>query len=124
MDKSIRNTDQYLIPLKKTETATGIYDLYPSLKLGSGKISTGISSFAEQIAGHQTLVIDGYIGVFFNRIRQLLHYELEKRNKKVHWIDIDFALKSEDDISDMIEPFLGGDDPIFSQGKIERNQAG
>lgn len=113
MDKSLRKTDQYIIPLKKPGNQTGQYDLYPSYKLESGKIGSGFKDLADKIADHKSIIIDGYIGVFFDRIRQSLNREFENWDKKVHWIDIGFALKSEDEINEMIELFLGGEDPIF-----------
>jgi hypothetical protein len=113
MESSFRKTEQYLIPLKKPDTVVGSYDLYPSLKLESGKISAGITSLAQQISNHQTIIIDGYIGVFFDSFRQALNAELEKLSKKAHWINADSCLKSEDEIDKLVEPFLGGDDPIF-----------
>ncbi len=113
MKNSLRKTDQYLIPLKKPETTIGSYDLYPSLKLDSGKIRSGIKGFASEIADHHTIIIDGYIGVFFDIFRHALNDELVKLGKRAHWIDINSYLKSEEEIDKMIEPFLGGDDPIF-----------
>jgi mannose-6-phosphate isomerase class I len=113
MDKSIRKTDQFLIPLKKPEPVGGSYDLYPSLKLESGKIGAGIVNFAHQIIGQKTTIIDGYVGVFFDKIKEDLNNEFVRLGKKVHWIDISFALKTEKEINKMIVPYLGGDDPIF-----------
>jgi len=113
MERSLRKTEQYLIPLKKPDTVVGSYDLYPSLKLESGKISAGITSLAQQISNHQTILIEGYIGVFFDSFKQALNAELEKLNKKTHWINAGSCLKSEEEIDKLVEPFLGGDDPIF-----------
>lgn len=113
MTKNLRNSEQYLLPLKKPGTQTGHYDLYPSFQLIAGKIQSGMAGFASTIANHKTIVIDGYIGVFFDNFRHSLQRELEKINKKVHWINVDFALKPEKEIANLIKPFLGGDDPIF-----------
>lgn len=113
MKNNLRKSDQYLVPIKKTETAKGKYDLYPSLKLDDGKIFVGAETLALQIAAEKKLVIDGYIGVFFDQLKSKMENELKKLGKTVHWIDVNSAMKTEEGIDRLIEPFLGGDDPIF-----------
>jgi len=108
-----RKTDQYLMPTNKEVSAKGMYDLYPTLKMEDGKITEGFESLAKEIARHKTVIIDGYIGVFFDHFRIELDQELEKLGKTVCWHNVAQALKPEDEINRMIEPFLGGDDPIF-----------
>lgn len=108
-----RNTDQFLMPASKQETEKGKYDLYPTLKIQEGKIQEGFASLAKVIAAEKQLIIDGYIGVFFEDFRKKLTAELEKLGKSTQWININEALKSETDINQMIAPFLGGDDPLF-----------
>ena len=113
MEKELRSSDQYIVPLKKTETYKGKYGLYPSLRLAGGGISTGIESLAGNIANEKTIIIDGYIGVFYNHIKEKLDIELKRLGKKVNWLDVNSALKPDEVIDELIEPFLGGDDPIF-----------
>jgi mannose-6-phosphate isomerase class I len=109
----MRKSDQYLIPEKKEETPVGMYDLYPSLKLESGKIKSGIESLLKDIENQPTIIIDGYVGVFYDKIKQQINEVLSSKGKKVAWFDINTALKSETEIDEMIAPFLGGNDPIF-----------
>lgn len=109
----VRNSDQFLIPAKKEETPVGMYDLYPSLKLESGKIESGVKSLVKELEGENTLIIDGYAGVFFDDIREKIIIEFENLGKEVVWHSTDEALKPEAEIDAMIAPFLGGDDPIF-----------
>ncbi len=115
MIAEIRKSDQYLIPQKKEETPVGMYDLYPSLKLEPGKIRSGIKSLVKELEGKNTIIIDGYVGVFYEEIREQLIIEFEKLDKQVSWYSTDEALKPESEIDAMIEPFLGGDDPIFGK---------
>lgn len=110
---SLRKSDQYLLPLTKEEPIVGRYDLYPSLQLNGGEIGTGINSLIKCIEGQKNIIIDGYVGVFFDRIREQIDAELELSGKKANWFNINYALKSETEINQMIEPFLGGNDPIF-----------
>lgn len=113
MENNLRKSDQYLIPVKKTETAKGKYDLYPSLKLEGGKIGVKLEGLAQQIIHEKRVIIDGYIGVFYDQFQEKLGAELEKFGKKVNWVDVSPAMKAEEEIDHLIQPFLGGDDPTF-----------
>lgn len=108
-----RNTDQFLMPVNKQIPAKGKYDLYPTLRIEDGKIEEGFASLAQAIADEKQLIIDGYIGVFFEDLREKLNAELDKLGKSANWINMGKALKSEAEIDRMTAPFLGGDDPIF-----------
>jgi len=108
-----RKSDQFIIPNNKTKSKFGKYDIYPSQELESGKIKSGIRSLLEDLEGQRTLIIDGYIGVFYDRIQEQFDVELKQQGLSSAWNDITSALKPETEIDQMIEPFLGGDDPIF-----------
>jgi hypothetical protein len=108
-----RNTDQFLMPVNKEIPVKGKYDLYPTLRIEDGKIEEGLASLARTIADEKQLIIDGYIGVFFDDFRKKLNAELDKLWKSVNWIDMGEALKSEAEIDQLIGPFLGADDPLF-----------
>jgi len=110
---NLRKSDQYLLPLAKEEPVIGQYDLYPSLRLGEDKIGAGIKSLMKSLVGSKNITIDGYIGVFFDKIRDQIDAELCLLGKKAAWWDINSCLKPEADIDEMIKPFLGGDNPIF-----------
>jgi len=112
-NKNWRNTDQFLMPVNKQIPAKGKYDLYPTLRIEDGKIDEGFASLARAIANEKQLIIDGYIGVFFEDFREKLSTELYKLGKSANWINMGEALKPEAEIDQMIKPFLGGDDPIF-----------
>lgn len=113
MGKEPRKTSQFLIPVKKSRPERVEYDIYPTHPLGSGRISTGYKALAVLLANHPKVAIDGFIGVFFDEIRQELDVEFSRLGIAAAWISTFDALKPEPDIDQMIEPFLGGDDPIF-----------
>lgn len=110
-----RKTQQFLAPVKKEEQELS-YDVYPSFPLGNGKIESGAIALANWIAQHKTIVIDGYIGVFWDNVVKTIDAELVKAGKKARWFHVDAAMKSEGELNEMLEPYLGGDDPLF--GKI------
>jgi mannose-6-phosphate isomerase class I len=112
---SKRNTAQFLLPLHKDGETAGQYDIYPSLKVSEDAVSEGFGSLAARIAGCKQVLLEGYVGVFFDDYRNELEKELLKLGVASTWVDVSTAMKSEDDITAMVEPFLGGDDPIFGK---------
>jgi len=110
-----RKTQQFLAPEKKNNIKNN-YEAYPSFPLGTDKIKAGIEEFATWIEQHKTITIDGYTGVFWQHLVESLDKELTKRGKSVRWFHVDAAMKSSDELDQMLEPYLGGDDPLF--GKI------
>lgn len=109
-----RSTSQFLMPDQRSNDTLETYDIYPSLKLEDGQISTDLSLLAQKIANHKTVIIDGYIGVFFESFRDKLNAEcLALGNKSINWVNIESAYKPEEEINQLIEPFLGEADSIF-----------
>lgn len=114
--QEVRKTHQLLAPQKAKHTRPGYYDIYPGFPIGTGKINEGYKSLSKWIIQHKTVVIDGYIGVFWNKFIENINYELIKQGKKAHWYHIDAAMKSTDEIDIMLKSDLGEKDSIF--GKI------
>jgi len=115
-----RNTGQLLAPTHTTASNQGCYDIYPAFPLGDGKIQAGAEALARWIAQHRTVVIDGYAGVFWDRLVEETGKVLCRMGKNVRWFHVDAAMKSSGEIADMLQSFLGGDDPLF--GKITDRQ--
>jgi mannose-6-phosphate isomerase class I len=115
-----RNTAQHLMPVIKDRTAKGRYDIYPTLEIEGGLIGVGFDSLAEKIKGERTVIIDGYTGVFYDWFREGLDQALRKMHVHALWWEVEAAMKPESEINLTIEPFLGGNDPLFgSRASLE-----
>ena len=109
----LRNTTQELIPVRKTTPPAGDYDIYPVLDVGDNLVHEGYASLARRMAGHGTVTVDGVQGVFYDIFKRELSREFARLGLKVLWWDVSAALRPAEEIERMVEPFLGGDDPIF-----------
>lgn len=115
MDSSWRKTAQYLLPREKEKNQEGSYDIYPTLKIDHLQINEGFDNLAGTLAKHSVIRIDGYVGVFYENVRNELQSAFTKLGKSVNWQYTWNAFKPENTINQIIEPFLGGDDPIFGK---------
>lgn len=110
--KGFRKTTQPLAPALQPEL-NGSYNLYPGYPLNRGEIEVGFEALARLIAGHQRVIIDGMGGVMWEDFRERLQGALAANGVKFDWVDVREALKPPGEIEQLIEPFLGGDDPLF-----------
>lgn len=110
---TIRKTSQSLMPMEHSPTTPGQYNLYPTFPLGTGKIRRGFEALAEQLVRRREVVLEGFAGVLWDDFRERLGHSLRRKGLQVEWLDVSSALKSPDKIEAMLEPFLGGNDPLF-----------
>ncbi|MDR2361266.1 MAG: ROK family protein [Prevotellaceae bacterium] len=110
-----RKTTQFLAPDKATPTEPGQYDIYPAFPAGSGKIQAGTAALAAWIAGQQTVVIDGYTGVFWHQLVADLGKEPALQGKKIRWFHAEAAMKPAEEIALLIAPYMGEPDTIFGR---------
>ncbi len=115
LNKVWRKSDQYLLPNVKPFHDNGSYDIYPSFKLDNDQISEGFESLAEVISKHKIVILDGYIGVFFELFLEKLDECLKNIGLKTSWKYASDYLKHPDIIEEMVSPFTGGDDPLFGK---------
>ena len=101
--------------LSSTTQKGGCYDIYPAFHLPENLLFVGFESLAQKFVSSKILVIDGFIGVFFEDFREKLDAELTKQGIDAEWIDLGKSYKEASDIEELIAPFLGGDDPIFGK---------
>lgn len=109
-----RNSSQFLMPSSKQKEEKGKYNLYPGLPVAD-TIFKGFETLTTEIAQHKTVIIDGYIGVFFEHLIAQLQQWFNKKGLQINVWNCAEALKQEDEINQLIAPFLGGDDPIFGR---------
>lgn len=109
-----RNSSQFLMPSGSTRKVAG-YDIFPSLHIEDKQIFIGFKSLAEKLSESKTLIIEGYIGVFFEDFRENLCNQLHKLGIEATWFNVNTALHTPEVIEDLVNPFLGGDDPIFGK---------
>lgn len=112
--------DIYQQPLDQNKEIypRGPFDTHPAFALMNGVIQSGYQYLAEQISssvtqGLRVLVIDGFHGVDWDSFCEGLGGLIEKNDTPIEWVNITSCYKREADIQQMVEPFLGGDDPIF-----------
>jgi mannose-6-phosphate isomerase class I len=108
-----RLSKQRLAPAQDSSDSAANYSLYPTFPVAEGEVSRGYESLARCIATSGFVRIDGFIGVCWDVLRDCLQVALELRGLAPIWIDVADAQRPREDISDLVEPFLGGDDPLF-----------
>lgn len=107
----LRKTTQNILPVEKPEGSG--YDLYPVYDIGEGKIFSDYVSLAWKLSGCGTVIIDGYIGVRFASFVKGLSEAFASIGISPLWWNVEAAMKSPEEINELIKPYLGGDDPLF-----------
>lgn len=110
-----RRTPQPLLPKKHEPGPPGKYGIYPVFSLSDGKIEHGFLPLASHLLGQSQIVIDGYVGVQWDHFRDQLDQALRYLGMQAYWVSLAKTLRSTEEIETLIEPFLGGDDPIFGK---------
>jgi len=108
-----RSTTQLLMPYQKNGKIPESYDIYPSFKLKDGQIFTDFELLAKKISTQSVVIIDGYIGVNFEMFREKLGKVITDIGTRANWVNINEALRPEDEIDHLIRPFMGDEDSIF-----------
>jgi mannose-6-phosphate isomerase class I len=101
------------MPAMKQAAEHGAYDIYPTHRIEDDKVLSGFDSLAERLRLHPVVIIDGYTGVFYEDFRKGLDEAFQSLGINASWTNAASALKPENEIAEMVSPFLGGDDPLF-----------
>jgi predicted NBD/HSP70 family sugar kinase/mannose-6-phosphate isomerase class I len=110
-----RITFQPVAPWIKPETALPGYELHPSIGMGKGKISAGVSTLIPLLVKGRQLVIDGFSGVDWQRIIQDFNEAFETHGIYPLWISMEAALKEEAVLDEMLAGSLGDAEGIFGK---------
>lgn len=115
VDSLLRKTSQFLMPVKLNglNTRKDEYNIYPAYSMSPGKIFNGYDSFAQYIIEQKTVIIDGYTGVFWNRVQDALNKCFTAKGLTINWIETSAYLKPAGDIDALTEPFLGTPDAVW-----------
>lgn len=109
-----RKTGQHLMPRSNGSIPDEAgYNIYPVFKIGSGLINNDYGSLAEWIKSQKNVIIDGYIGVFWDIIKEALTKCFDESSLNVGWISAADFLKQEEVIDELVSPFLGTDDSVW-----------
>jgi len=112
--EQLRKSSQALMPVILNQDDTeGLYDIYPVRSLGSNKIFNGYASLVEWIIKQKTVVIDGYVGVFWDQIQSAIDQQITNVGLTVNWIDTGAYLKPVSEIDAIICPFLGEPESVW-----------
>lgn len=109
----VRKTQQFLMPPVIDAPAADGYTIYPYASLGQGKINGGYASLANYISHHKTVVIDGYVGVFWERVEAALQQCFDEQGLTVNWIRTAQLLKPADVVTSLVAPFLGEQESVW-----------
>jgi mannose-6-phosphate isomerase class I len=114
-EKDLRITNQFILPYRidKEVLNKEEYKLFPIRNLGSGKIFNGYASLAEWIGREGTVILDGFVGIFWKDIQIRLNEELSDRGYQVKWVLTNDFLKPTGQIEDLVSPFLGPERSVW-----------
>lgn len=110
-----RETTQHLMPIKAIDTLNNeiAYTSFPYHTLKDGEIFEGYKSIATWIIDKKTVLIDGYSGVYWDKIKQNLETEIIKQGGTINFIDIRNFLKTEEIIRTLTANFMGEKDSVW-----------
>ncbi|HEX7000371.1 MAG TPA: class I mannose-6-phosphate isomerase [Trueperaceae bacterium] len=100
----------------------GAFDPHPAYPVEPGKIVRDLDALTRLLAEQRVVAIDGYVGVLWDELRAALDERFAEQGVHVTWFDVGEALLPDAAIEEYVEPFLGGDDPVFGTrcpGRLE-----
>jgi mannose-6-phosphate isomerase class I len=111
----LRKTAQYLMPARITDQGalTEGYHIYPSFNLEANKIFNGYGTLTDWIIEQKTVVIEGYVGVFWDHVQEAISNHLAKKGLTSNWIKTTDYLKPTTVIDELVAPFLGTEESVW-----------
>ncbi|WP_244214337.1 class I mannose-6-phosphate isomerase [Pedobacter jejuensis] len=112
----MRKTEQEIMPARISSIDKPVgYDIYPYHSLGDKKVFNSYSSLCDYITEQKTVVIDGYVGVYWAQLIHALREELTARGLIINIIDSANFFKSEKELDALVAPFLGSEDSVWGK---------
>lgn len=111
---SARASTQPLLPIRLT-TETKTYHQYPYHPLEKGRIFNGYASLAKWAVDQKMVLIDGYVGVLWDEVKQQLEKEIAQAGYSVHFHSCSDYLKSAAEITEMVKPDLGTEGSVWGK---------
>lgn len=103
-----------LAPARSQSQPPGQYNLYPGFPLAAGRVQPGYSSLSEALVRQGPLIVlDGFGGVLWERVRKDLDAALAQTGVKAAWQNVQEASWPVNEVRALVEPYLGADDPVF-----------
>jgi len=116
IEEPMRKTQQEIMPaFTEAINKPGSYDIYPYYSLGDQKIFNGYAALSDYIAEQKTVVIDGYVGVYWNLFISSLTQELGSRGLSLNIVDTASFFKNEAVIDEITNEFLGEKDAVWGR---------
>ncbi|QHS54332.1 hypothetical protein GWR56_01780 [Mucilaginibacter sp. 14171R-50] len=114
-DAGLRKTAQLLMPAKLTTEAVAgeEYNIYPVCKLGDNKIFNGYDALAGWVIKQKTVVIDGYAGILWDKVKTGLEQHIALKGFSINWVETTQYLKPEAEVDTLVKPFLGTADSVW-----------
>ena len=112
---ALRKTAQHLMPphLKSWPDVNEGYNIYPVFSLGDNKIFNGYASLTQWIIKQKTVVIDGYVGVFWDKVEAAISNCLAEEGLVAKWTRTEAFLKTAAEVNELTAPFLGADNSVW-----------
>lgn len=116
IEEPMRNTGQEIMPpsIAQINSPEG-YNIYPYYPLGEGQIFEGFRQLADYIIAQKTVIIDGYVGVYWTRIVRSLEREFQRRGIRANVVEASSFLKQEKVIDALADEFLGEKDAVWGK---------
>lgn len=106
-----RKTKERILPLKK-DPPPDQYDIYPVFHLPDHSVYSGINSLVNYITEQKTVIIDGYAGIFWEKLKQDIKNYLPA-GLKVNIQDTNEWLLPQREIEKLVTPYLGEKDAVW-----------
>lgn len=110
-----RLSNQPQVPIAKRTQNSGSYDIFPAFELGPAKIHIGYESLLEKLQDSDTIILDGYVGVDWDEISTAVSDCFTAKGQQFILVNCADFCKPSVEIQELIDPYLGGNDPIFGK---------